>query len=341
MGDDRPLRYVEADGTVVYRASGLGACDGVVLGLAAGRKPNQTPAWLQEVYDEGTRMEASIVAKAQQWYESEYDQHLDWTSQDEWELEVGEINDRRVIVRGHSDGWDADLQVFGEAKKFRDSTWPKFLSKKIECNPLYPWQVSVYMHAAIQQGFNPSTLFIGGHYDKENGEITEIDVFEYPDPPIPLKAIRKRIARWENMIADGLDVTDLSDPCTSPMFPCAMFGKGCPNEVEKDEPLALTGEHAFALEQLMGEWQKNASIITTANRMLTAAKERKKELEEGIRGVREALVNDGVVDTAPAKLRVGDFVVAHITGSVPEKVTKGYELDYFKVTAPKEGTTPS
>ena len=33
MGDNRPVRYVEPDGTIVYRASGLGLCDRIYAAL--------------------------------------------------------------------------------------------------------------------------------------------------------------------------------------------------------------------------------------------------------------------------------------------------------------------
>jgi hypothetical protein len=339
MGDDRPIRYVEHDGTIVYRASGLGACDGVILGLAAGRKPNAVPAWLQEVFDEGHYAESFILDKLTS---LSLHEHLKLDTQTEWELEVGEINDRRVIVRGHSDGWDPDADVIVECKKFRDSTWPKFQTAKVECSPLYPWQVSVYMHAAGQQGYGPTLLFVGGHWDSTDSAapISEIEVFEYVDPPIPLSAIRRRIARWENMIADGLDVTDLREPCTSPMFPCAMFGKGCPNETAEDTTLELTGDHLLVAETIAVEMARQASIAKTADEMAKAVKKRKKELEDGLRALHDALIEDGVVDAPPKKMRAGVYVLSHVTSEVPEKTVKGYQLDYFKVTTTKEGTTP-
>jgi hypothetical protein len=347
MGDDRPIRYIDPDGTVVYRASGLGACDGVLLGLGRGRKPNAVPEWLQEVYDEGHRMESTILAQLQ---EQEAFAGYQFDSQTEWELEVGEINDRRVIVRGHTDGWDVTERTFAEAKKFRPSTWPKFLSKGVECSPLYPWQASVYMHAAIQQGFQDvNMVFVGGEYIPEvlddDGNVTErerinsVHPFMLSTPPIPLKAIRKRIARWENMIDDGLDVTDLREQCKPSMYPCPMFGKGCPSETEKDEPLLLTGDYAIAGELIATALATQASIAKTANQMLAAVKSKKKELEADLHAFRQQLVDDGVVTELPPKMSAGGFTLTHVTGEVPERVAKGYELDYFKVTPPKKETT--
>jgi hypothetical protein len=338
MSDNRPTRYLDHDGTVVYRASGFGSCDGVILGLAAGRQPNPTPEWLQVVFDEGTRMEQPILDRLLALEPGHYN-HLVLDTQTEWELEIGEINDRRIIIRGHSDGWDANSMTIVECKKFRDSTWPKFQRQAIECNPLYPWQVSVYMWAAAQQGYAPRLLFVGGHYDQSNDEITEIGVFEYPDPPIPLSAIRKRIARWENMIGEGLDVTDLTSPCTTPMFPCAMFGKGCPNETAT-EAITLDGEREQIAVTIAQEMEKQGRISRTAEETLRAAKERKKELEAGLRALHADLIESGVLPSAPKKMLAGGYTLTHVSSEVPEKVVKGYSLDYFKITAPKEGTTP-
>jgi hypothetical protein len=342
MSDDRPIRYAEHDGTIVYRASGLGACDGVILGLAAGRKPNDVPAWLQEVFDEGHRAEPMILDQLLTLEPGHYN-HLVLDTQTEWELEVGEINGRRVIVRGHSDAWDPNADVIVECKKFRDSTWPKFMRSKVECSPLYPWQVSSYMHAAGQQGYGPRLLFVGGHW--VGGELPEIGVFEYADPPISLSAIRRRIARWENMIESGMDLTDLREKCSTPMFPCPMYRKGCPNELDDSTVVELTGDYILAAETLIAELEKEGRITKTANEMLKSSKERKSVLEDGLRALQEALVDDGVVDAPPKKMRVGEYVVSHVNSDVPEKVVKGYTLDYFKLTPPKaqstkEGTTP-
>lgn len=336
MGDDRPIRYLDADGTVVYRASGLGACDGVILGLAAGRHPAKTPDWLLEVYEEGNVAEPFIMSRLAERYDSDHDALLRFDTQTEWELEVGEINDARVIVRGHSDGWDEDHAVIAEAKKFRDSTWPKFLRQGVECNDLYPWQVSTYMHAAIQQGHTDvRCLFVGGHWSGDEGDpVSEVEWHELADPPLPLKAIRKRIARWENMIADGLDVTDLSS-CSTRMFPCAMFGRGCPSESGDDETVELTGEHAEVAAMLAEQWVTQQSIITTAKRMIEAAEERKKALREGINGLLEDIGTDH------KKMTAGGYKLVHVTGSVPPKEVRGYDLDYWKITPPKkEAPTP-
>jgi hypothetical protein len=337
MGDDRPIRYLDPDGTVVYRASGLGACDGVILGLAAGRRPAQTPDWLMEIFNEGHEAEPFILARLIEKYDSDHDVMLELDTQNEWELEIGEINDRRVIIRSHSDGYDFTNHILVEAKKFRPSTYPKFQRQGVECNPNYPWQLSVMMHSIHQlNGLMPEALFVGGRYEKEEGDdspIGEVEWHTYPDPPIPFKDIRKRIARWENMIGDGLDVTDLTT-CSTRMYPCAMFGKGCPSEAE-DDTVELEGEHAEVAALLGEQWAVQQGIITTAKRMIEEAEKKKKALREGIEGLLDDIGEDH------KKMTAGGYKFNHITGEVPPKEVKGYSLDYWKITPPKKETPTS
>lgn len=333
MGDDRPNRYLDPDGTVVYRASSLGMCDGVVLGLAAGRKPAKTPEWMLEVYEEGNVAEPLILA---QLLAMEHHSHLSFEDdQHEVELEIGEINDRRIIVRGHTDGWveTSDAVTIVEAKKFRDSTWPKFQRSGVECMDIYPWQVSVYMHAALQEGLAPTLLFVGGHWDGDGG-VSEIGVFQHLDPPIPFKDIRKRVARWENMIESGMDVTDL-DSCSTRMFPCAMFGKGCPSEtaeVEAHEWSGSDGEVAVELGKLL---VKYAGIKQTANQMLAAAEKEYKNASEGLRGLIEAT---GV--ESARKFSIDGVTITRVVKETPAHERKASKSDYFQVSAPKKESTP-
>lgn len=325
MGDDRPNRYLDPDGTVVYRASSLGMCDGVVLGLAAGRKPAKTPEWMLEVYEEGNVAEPLILAMLAEQHDIEVG-----TDQHEVELEIGEINDRRVIVRGHTDGWKetSDAVTIVEAKKFRDSTWPKFQRSGVECMDIYPWQVSVYMHAALQDGLAPTLYFVGGHWDGEGG-ISEIGMFTHMDPPIPFKDIRKRVARWENLIEQGLDVTDL-ESCSTRMFPCAMFGKGCPSEtaeVVTHEWKGADNEVAVELGKIL---VKQAGIKKTANQMLTNAEKEYKNASEGLR----ALIEATGVDEA-RKFTIDGVTITRVVKETPAHERKASKSDYFQVAAPK------
>lgn len=323
----RPARYIDDNGDVIYRASSLGTCDGVILGVAAGRTPNPPPEWLQTIFDEGHAAEPMILERLAQIPEWA---HLNLDTQTVWELHVGTINDRDVIIRGHSDGWDANADVLVECKKFRSSTWPKFQTAKIEVSDLYPWQASAYMHAAGQNGWGPTLLFVGGHW--EHDAVTEIAVFRYDDIPIPLSAIRKRIARWENMIADGIDVTDLTG-CTTRQFPCPMFGKGCPAETVDmtDTTVDLTGEWADLASTYIAELDTLSAATREHDAALKALKARKKELEVGLDALVEAMLEADIVATPPKRLKIGERTLTHVVSDIPEKTSKPYRLDYWKV----------
>ncbi|MFK5283888.1 hypothetical protein ACI3PL_30355, partial [Lacticaseibacillus paracasei] len=62
--------------------------------------------------------------------------------------------------------------------------------------------------------------FVGGLYDG-NDNIADIYVHHLAMPPVPLKAIIRRIARLENMIEEGVGI-DVK--CSEPkMYPCPFF----------------------------------------------------------------------------------------------------------------------
>jgi len=258
-GDDRPMRYVEhaADGRplkIVYRNSSLGGCERAFVACASGVPALPHPQWFQDVLDEGTGAEDQILAM---WDEAsgiptvsqqqEMELHLmdvevAWTGADSGVVEVP------VVVRMHIDGAAAALSgqdaadgypvVLREAKKFRDSTWPRFLRSGCEVNANYPWQVSGYMYAVREMdeaagggGRYPLVEMIGGHWSEmqeaETGHwmtgITEVSVRYIDNPPIPLRAIKKKIARIERLVAEGYGPTDPEVACREDSYPCGYW----------------------------------------------------------------------------------------------------------------------
>jgi hypothetical protein len=335
MGDDRPSRYVDADGTVVYRASSLGMCDGVVLGLARGRMPAVKPEWFQQVLDEGTAMESAIIEMANNEYALPFGiPGFDpFAEQHTVELEIGEINDRRVIVRGHTDGWGEGDGLILEAKKFRPSTWPKFLRSGVECMPHYPLQTSVYWHAMAALDIEPELWFVGGAYDPETESITEVHRFVHTMPPVPLKEIRKRIARWENMIEEGLDLVDL-DACSHRMFPCPMFGKGCPEQDREPDFYEFPPEHVDTAAELIKQLEAAQRIKRTGEAMAKGQEDVIKRTSEGLRALFKHMEMP-----VPKKIRLGQFEITHTHREVPEHTRKASVQDYFTAKT-REDSTP-
>lgn len=331
-GDDRPARYVEGEGedqVVVYRASGLGGCMKAYVAMARGRQGQPTPEWMQEVFEEGHQAEPLIRER----YMNEQDA-LVVGDQDEVELDLGDIYGHPVIVRGHIDGVSSrgymEPDVLFEAKKFRESTWPKFLQSGIECNVNYPWQVAVYMHALDLEGCE----FVGGRvsFDEwDNLKLEEIAVKHLAQPPFSLKAIRQRVASIEKLINAGFDVAEV--PCSANVFPCPYYKLHDLPE-EADEYVWPTGEAGAPIAMALNRFSnaaKNKTFIEKS--MKDADKEKTAAAEE----LRRLIGEQGPTAEAAKKLVGHGFVVTHVKGKVPARETKPYDLDYFKITNEGKG----
>jgi hypothetical protein len=278
-GDDRPIRYEEMgeDGTVtvVYRASSLGMCDRAMLAAARGYPAAPHPDWFQEVLDEGTQAEGLINAA---WEEETG--VTTCNDQSTVELEIGEIDGKRVIIRGHIDGDTGPTNILREYKKFRDSTWGKFITNGVEINNNYPWQVSVYMHG----GRYDACEFVGGHWDGE--QISEIYHHHITMPPIPMKAIRLKIARIERMIAEGWSPTDQHEDirCNETTYPCPYWklhtGQGRAAPTTPRSQIQATDQ----LLDVIAEW--NAAKVTNQEAARVA-----KEAAAAMKAAQEKLVD--------------------------------------------------
>ena len=260
--EQKPNRYVE-DGAVHYRASGLATCPKALVAMRDGMTPQSKPEWFQEVLDEGTRMEDEI---RRQWVEENGEIVKDDQREVKlWVMENDEGKD--VYIVGHIDGitqvedGGERIVTLWEAKKFRDSTWPKFQRSGVECNPNYPMQVSAYMHALSDEyDQDVGLFFVGGHYqpeDDDKGEgISEVYTHAYIDPPINRLAIRKHIAGLEKLMAEAKGVSDV--PCCDPMqYPCGFFFLH--EQVEMKEEVKLSGEQEATINQINAKTAEKAA----------------------------------------------------------------------------------
>lgn len=319
MSDNRPARYVEeqADGTVkvVYRASSLGGCDRKMVAHARKYTPRPHPQWFQEVLDEGTNAEQAIREMASQVLE---DRDCIWEDQAELELEVAEIDGDLIVVRAHAD----DLMLDGERgyllreyKKFRASTWPAFQRQGVEVHENYPWQVAAMMHALLARGEDVLCQFIGGHM--VDGEIVEVECKLLLEPPIPLKAIVKKLAKVERMIRDGLDPSEV--PCSGG-FPCPFWYLHDEQPEKVEVVLDTAGDEVKAAWE---EWHRQKMILQTAEEMTRNAK----AIQEKAAEVLRKAAGDAQV------LRMGDQVLTRVVREVPEQqiTRKGYTSDYFQL----------
>lgn len=258
VADERPARYVESfvndDGQViervVYRASSLGGCTRAVVAAARKFKPKPHPQWFVDVLDEGTRMESVIAEK---FVELTGVANLSWPDGEQWEveLEVGMIDGRLVVIRGHMDDiseWypetadhEAESRV-REYKKFRPSTWDAFVRNGVNVNGYYPWQVSVYMHAT-----GLPCDFVGGKYNPETDTIDGTFNYLYRTAPITLLEIKRKVAKVERLVNEGYAPDEVE---CSGNYPCGFWHLHDP----KKEAVELPGDDE-ELNAIVAEWQ--------------------------------------------------------------------------------------
>lgn len=322
MGDDRPARYIDPDtGNIVYRASGLGGCPRAFVALARGMVPAPWPADFQEILDEGTEYEDVIRKRAQEkWWPSS---RAEFADQVELDLPVMD----GIIVRAHCD----DLAIYGrdatlrEYKKFRKSGWQRFLDQKVEVHANYPWQVSAMMHALIKQDYNVVCEFIGGRLDKtlaDDDKITDLERFTYYNPPLPMKAIIRKIAGIELLIEEGMDPSEVA--CTN-LYPCGFFKLHDTPEVEC---ITLTDPAHLAL---FTEWERAALVQKSVKSTLEDADKRKKAAHEAL----VALMGDA------KKVTDGKTTLTRVRFETPEKtITRAASVtDYLKAPSAKKDQT--
>jgi hypothetical protein len=290
MSDNRPPRYIDPDGRIIYRASSLGMCDKVFVALALGYDPKAHPAWFQDILDEGTEQE-SIIREA---YETKYEQQV---------VDVGRVLEMEVLegvwIRGSIDGIVEASDIghqrgappsIWDAKKIRTSGWARYLRVGVEFQANYPMQFSAYMHMWEDQfGVMPDFIMAGGHYEAlvKSGEdesdavraITEVERHTYTDPMVSLRAIKQVIVRRERLIAETEVIGDIA--CTTKMYPCPFYYLH--DEDDAYEPPTRPSDETVA--PLLREWAEldaESKPLADAAAKLKKLQDRKKQLQDGV-----------------------------------------------------------
>lgn len=318
LSEDAPLRYLDPNGTVVYRASGLAACERAVVALANGYPPSPPPASMQAIFEEGKDAEPLI--------------DLAWRKQSgakvsgrqqTIELEIGEIDDKLVIIRGHIDGiatYQKPMHKFVvDYKKFRDSTWEDFKRKELEVHPSYAWQFSVYMIA-----LNMDAMMVGGHL--VDGKISEVHEVPLLIPPFNMKALRKRIIRWERLINTGYDAREVE--CKQQMYPCPAWklhdiAEGSEYTIPDDD----MGEVA---EMYITEWREATAALKGLEKDVTYWNDKK---GKAALGLQETLRTLGPEADKAKKLQAKDVVVSRVRKTIPAHMRGEVKQDYFMMKA--------
>lgn len=317
-GDNRPPRYLDGD-KIVYRASSLGSCPRLLVATTQKYTPRPHPEWFQKVLDEGTIMESVIQAR---WDEAT---EIPTTNQQmSVELEVCESNGKHVVVRGHIDGVAGVGNTLREFKKVRPSGWKDWNTRGVEFLPLYPWQVSAYMHAC--PGYDME--LVGGLLGADEwGElrIDDTHVVRLEEPPLPLKAIIKRVVMLEGLIDSGWDAREVK--CDKSMYPCPYWEIHDEKEDEEYE-LPMLGDAAGLARQYIEQHAEAGREITRLKKELERWDKQKQTATEGLRASLGAL---GPEAEAAKRLVTEEYQVTRTRRPVKAHVTKAYDLDYFTI----------
>ena len=222
MSDDRPPRYEEGD-LIVYRASAVGMCEVALAAYGLGHEGDGPPEWMLERYTEGQQLEAEILGQV---CTHQQDMIIYGNGQEEVELDIGIINDRRVIIRGHVDGKGVTVErdVVVEVKALSPGMFEKASKQGITFHDAYAWQGSIYMHAT-GMGLVWAAAEKLANEDRSDVQLGELYVQLVTDAPIRLLDIKRRIARVEAIIQSGR----LPD-CSGVQFPCPMYKLHTPDE---------------------------------------------------------------------------------------------------------------
>jgi hypothetical protein len=280
--DERPARYTEGD-LVVYRASGVGGCPRTFVLRHQRHKPAPHPEWFQQVLDEGTENESMIDHL---WEVRTGVQSID--HQREYDLEVLP----GVVIRCHIDGAAGTHAAIREYKKVRagkdGKAWEEFKRRGPEMHTHWLWQVATIMHATGRE-----LEFVGGKFtvdDDGNGAVREVHPHHLIDPPLPLKALRLKVAKIERLMDQPVKAEDVE--CTS-QYPCPFYNSGkCGAQAKRDAKDAKTltatdwtkDEDAEVLRVLVAKFTEAATESTRLNAEVKRAGADKKAALEGVQG---------------------------------------------------------
>lgn len=315
--NDKPIRWTDKtdDGRklVIYRASAIGGCERAFVAAAHGMIAKPPPEKMQEIFDEGHDAEPQILAM----WEEAGGMVVAGSSQRELELTIIDDDDLRVVVRGHVDALSDDGIL--ECKKFRDSTWKDWLSRGVEVHPTYPWQVAALMHAwQEREGEYPLVTMLGGRWS--DGRVVEIAPQYIANPPIPLRAFKKKIARIERLVDEGYTPTDAEVKCTG-SYPCPYWYlhddqlAGGGGAKEKPAPVKIRQ----VPDEIAALLASDVSFKTQLKMLEDDAKKIKAKRDAGRVKITEWLAAQGVA--AGGSAVGGGYVIEHVRREV-----KGYEV---------------
>lgn len=186
--DNRPIAYLDADGTAVYRASSVGRPMRCLAAARQGFEALPAPQYLIEAAEAGSRYEPIVIhlLREQGWEIS--------GTQGTAEIELRA--DPRLIVRGHLDALHAIDPTDGtdrmlEVKSMSARVWDEWQRWRFAKFPTYAAQLTTYMEFAGRPAV----------YAVINRETEELEVMRIEHPPVPFSQIVQKVLMAEALAA--------------------------------------------------------------------------------------------------------------------------------------------
>lgn len=302
---------------MIIRASSLGACVKSQIADHLGYTPMPHSEHILGVMKEGQLHEDDVVATltaeghtiTRQQEEVNLGLSSSTVEQATFNREVAGSNPAGgTLVQGHIDGVVRLPDVLGdkvlEVKSMSHDVWKEFQAKGWEASGLvqkYQWQLSAYMLATGLEGYLVAK-------NRNTGQLLRFGV---ETPFHSLEEITERVAYIHDHVTSGV----LPEGCPHDFF--CQHKYLCERKAEESPPEVL---HDPVLEGLLADY-------TTAQAQETTAKNRKKELRE---------VLDGRIRQLN-KASIGEFDVAWVTRTMPERVTPASEQAYPSIKRREEG----
>jgi len=350
--DNRPAVYYEGSGDhriIVFRASGLDACDNALVALLQGMSPAPPPRMLQEKFDEGHLMEPILL----QWLESKgYVLRL---RQGAVEVPVGEVNGIKVIIRGKydclacktdGDRFEDGLPMYVvDAKALSKTLWGAFEKKGLGgLLPGYRPQMGIY-----EKGTGLPGLYVLGQktVDPKTGEVDILTAELVESPPYPTVDLLKLKSRLKGIVKRALE--EGTPECTGGKWPCPVWENICgDNEKVKaiDRKPQVPDEVVDfeTIDRLAEEMHKIRAEVKALEEVRTKLETRNKEITKEL----VDLFNDyGVSIEATPALKKGTPTGSVVNGTRyrVEEVRRwmnGYSVDpreqrYFQLVLRESG----
>jgi hypothetical protein len=214
---DRPIAYQDTDGTIVYRASSVGACPRRLWAARMGYESKPTPEKFQAIFDRGHEIEAeTLVLLAQKGYKVDSNQ-----------AEVSVAITKTLKVVGHIDGivtsprdyvvrgTDPDTRFLLEIKGLGPDYYDQLLTRGIKSFPHYAYQLTTYLRALQPQGIT-SHLFVVNRKELPDDHPQKLWIATVG--PLPQwSEVANRVTSIEDAVRDN------KMPDCSPSYPCPFY----------------------------------------------------------------------------------------------------------------------